>query len=192
MSCKIHRNTPRSPYNVGNGTPLQCSCLENPRDRGAWCTGCREVGARRCWWRGGESWLGDVGMVCCLSGRKQTKANTHTHTHTHANPGDFSHSFLLIEVPFPAHQTRNKWLLETSLSASSAHAWCQAKLEFLHGETRGKNWETHCNFSITLESISFSILCKLPRPTARRALSEGREVPQAAFPSCCLAMQTQR
>ena len=21
---------------VGNGNPLQCSCLENPRDRGAW------------------------------------------------------------------------------------------------------------------------------------------------------------
>ena len=20
-----------------NGTPLQCSCLENPMDRGAWC-----------------------------------------------------------------------------------------------------------------------------------------------------------
>ena len=30
------------------------------------------------------------------------------------------------------------------------------------------------------------------RPTATRALSEGREAPQAAFPSCCLAMQTQR
>ena len=26
----------------------------------------------------------------------------------------------------------------------------------------------------------------------RRALSEGREAPQAAFPSCCLATQTQR
>ena len=25
----------RSP-GVGNGTPLQCSCLENPMDRGAW------------------------------------------------------------------------------------------------------------------------------------------------------------
>ena len=25
----------RSP-GVGNGNPLQCSCLENPRDRGAW------------------------------------------------------------------------------------------------------------------------------------------------------------
>ena len=21
----------------GHGNPLQCSCLENPRDRGAWC-----------------------------------------------------------------------------------------------------------------------------------------------------------
>ena len=28
----------------GNGNPLQCSCLENPMDRGAWgdtCTGCK-------------------------------------------------------------------------------------------------------------------------------------------------------
>ena len=23
-------------YGEGNGTPLQCSCLENPRDGGAW------------------------------------------------------------------------------------------------------------------------------------------------------------
>ena len=22
----------------GNGNPLQCSCLENPMDRGAWCS----------------------------------------------------------------------------------------------------------------------------------------------------------
>ena len=26
----------RAYYGEGNGTPLQCSCLENPRDRGAW------------------------------------------------------------------------------------------------------------------------------------------------------------
>ena len=24
-------------YGEGNGNPLQYSCLENPRDRGAWC-----------------------------------------------------------------------------------------------------------------------------------------------------------
>ena len=24
-------------WGEGSGNPLQCSCLENPRDRGAWC-----------------------------------------------------------------------------------------------------------------------------------------------------------
>ena len=28
--------SPRKPDGEGNGNPLQCSCLENPRDRGAW------------------------------------------------------------------------------------------------------------------------------------------------------------
>ena len=28
------RRSPRG----GNGNPLQCSCLEDPMDRGAWCT----------------------------------------------------------------------------------------------------------------------------------------------------------
>ena len=27
----------------GNGNPLQCSCLENPRDREAWCAAVYEV-----------------------------------------------------------------------------------------------------------------------------------------------------
>ena len=27
---------PVSFYGEGNGNPLQCSCLENPRDRGTW------------------------------------------------------------------------------------------------------------------------------------------------------------
>ena len=30
----------------GNGNPLQCSCLENPRDREAWWAGCRLQGCR--------------------------------------------------------------------------------------------------------------------------------------------------
>ena len=29
-----------------NGNPLQCSCLENPRDREAWWAGCRLWGCR--------------------------------------------------------------------------------------------------------------------------------------------------
>ena len=36
----------------GNGTPLQYSCLENPMDRGAWCTAVHGVAQ-------GRTWLGD-------------------------------------------------------------------------------------------------------------------------------------
>ena len=39
----------------------------------------------------------------------------------------------------------------------------------------------------SLQRAYGSEVCKLPRPPARRALSEGREAPQAAFPSCCMA-----
>ena len=41
--CKESDTTERIPFHFslscigeGNGSPLQCSCLENPRDRGAW------------------------------------------------------------------------------------------------------------------------------------------------------------
>ena len=32
----LHFHFPLSCIGEGNGNPLQCSCLENPRDRGAW------------------------------------------------------------------------------------------------------------------------------------------------------------
>ena len=33
---RLHFNFPLSCIGEGNGNPLQCSCLENPRDREAW------------------------------------------------------------------------------------------------------------------------------------------------------------
>ena len=33
---RLHFHFSLSCIGEGNGTPLQCSCLENPRDRGAW------------------------------------------------------------------------------------------------------------------------------------------------------------
>ena len=33
----------------GNGNPLQCSCLENPRDTGAWCAAVYGVAQSRIW-----------------------------------------------------------------------------------------------------------------------------------------------
>ena len=36
MTEQLHFNFSLSCTGEGNGNPLQCSCLENPRDRGAW------------------------------------------------------------------------------------------------------------------------------------------------------------
>jgi len=36
LSVGYNRATSLSCIGEGNGNPLQCSCLENPRDRGAW------------------------------------------------------------------------------------------------------------------------------------------------------------
>ena len=35
---RLHFHFSLSCIGEGNGNPLQCSCLENPRDRGAWWT----------------------------------------------------------------------------------------------------------------------------------------------------------
>ena len=36
MTERLHFHFSLSCIGQGNGNPLQCSCLENPRDRGAW------------------------------------------------------------------------------------------------------------------------------------------------------------
>ena len=36
MTERLHFHFSLSCIGEGNGTPLQCSCLENPRDGGAW------------------------------------------------------------------------------------------------------------------------------------------------------------
>ena len=38
MTKQLHFHFSLSCIGEGNGNPLQCSCLENPRDRGAWWT----------------------------------------------------------------------------------------------------------------------------------------------------------
>ena len=36
MTERLHFHFSLSRIGEGNGNPVQCSCLENPRDRGAW------------------------------------------------------------------------------------------------------------------------------------------------------------
>ena len=40
---RLHFHFPPSCTGEGNGNPLQCSCLENPRDGGAWWAAISEV-----------------------------------------------------------------------------------------------------------------------------------------------------
>ena len=37
MTERLHFHFSVSCIGEGNGNPLQCCCLENPRDRGVWC-----------------------------------------------------------------------------------------------------------------------------------------------------------
>ena len=50
ISCVAGRFfTTKPPEGEGNGTPLQCSCLENPMDRGAWWAAVHGVAKSRTW-----------------------------------------------------------------------------------------------------------------------------------------------
>ena len=46
---RLHFHFSLSCIGEGNGNPLQCSCLENPRDRGAWWAAIYEVAQSRTW-----------------------------------------------------------------------------------------------------------------------------------------------
>ena len=46
---RLHFHFSLSCIGEGNGNPLQCSCLENPRDRGAWWAAISGVAQSRTW-----------------------------------------------------------------------------------------------------------------------------------------------
>ena len=46
---RLHFHFPLSCTGEGNGNPLQCSCLENPRDGGAWWAAVSGVAQSRTW-----------------------------------------------------------------------------------------------------------------------------------------------
>ena len=47
MTERLHFHFSLSCIGEGNGNPVQCSCLENPRDRGAWWAAVSEVAQSR-------------------------------------------------------------------------------------------------------------------------------------------------
>ena len=47
MTEQLHFHFSLSCTGEGNGNPLQCSCLENPREGGAWCAAIHGVAQSR-------------------------------------------------------------------------------------------------------------------------------------------------
>ena len=63
---RLHFHFSLSCTGKGNGNPLQCSCLENPRDGGAWWAAIYGVAQSRTWlkWLSNSSMVPNQGWIC--------------------------------------------------------------------------------------------------------------------------------
>ena len=102
----------RSP-GVGDGNPLQYSCLENSTDRGAW--------------QATVYWVAESDMTehACVRAR----AHTHTHTHTHS---EFEKCRHLRPQPRLLHVCMYVQLLHSCLTLSNTMN-CSPPGTFVHG-----------------------------------------------------------
>ena len=70
MTERLHFDFSLSCIGEGNGNPLHCSCLENPRDRGAWWAaiyGVAESDMTEVTWQQQQQ----QGILMCSQGREQ-------------------------------------------------------------------------------------------------------------------------
>ena len=70
----------------GNGNPLQCSCLENPRDGGAWWAaiyGVAQSRTRLKWLSSSSKKPGGLQAIGSQRVGYKWSSDTHTHIHTH-------------------------------------------------------------------------------------------------------------
>ena len=64
MTERLHFHFSLSCIGEGNGNPFQCSCLENPRDRGAWWAAVYAVAQSWTWLKRLSSSSSSVDLVC--------------------------------------------------------------------------------------------------------------------------------
>ena len=84
---RLHFHFSLSCIGEGNGNPLQCSCLENPRDGGAWRTAvCGVAQSQTRLKRLSSSSVKDAHSMHKTETEGEC-VHTHTHTHTHRAGG---------------------------------------------------------------------------------------------------------
>ena len=67
MTGRLHFHFSLSCLGEGNGNPLQCSCLENPRDAGAWWAAAYGVPQSRTWLKRLSSSSSMISLLLCIS-----------------------------------------------------------------------------------------------------------------------------
>ena len=120
---RLHFHFSLSCIGEGNGTPLQCSCLENPRDGGAWQTAIYGVAQSRT--------------------RLKRLSSSSSHTSTWIN---YRYTYVPSLLNFPPTLSRHSNQLSQSTSLSSLHHtanshWLPSlritSVSFLHGVACG-------------------------------------------------------
>ena len=135
MTEQLHFHFSLSCIGGGNGNPLQCSCLENPRDKGAWWAAVNGVAQSRT----RQKWLSSSydPMDCStpvFPVHHQLPELSQTHVHRCGDAIEPSHP---LSPPTPSefnlsqHQALFQWVsclhqvakvLELSISASNEHS----------------------------------------------------------------------
>ena len=78
---RLHFHFSLSCIGEGYGNPLQCSCLENPRDRGAWKAAVSGVAQSQ------HDWVTHIANQQCFDSFRWTvKGLSHTYTRIHSPP----------------------------------------------------------------------------------------------------------
>ena len=142
---RLHFHFSLSWIGEGNGNPLQCSCLENPRDGGAWWAAVHGVAQSWTWLkRLSSSSSSSMGLVfIMLSEINQTEKDKY-------------HILLL------AHGILKKWYKWTYLQTET-DSQTEKKFVVIRGERWGKDrlgvWDWHVHSAICkIENQQWSII----------------------------------
>ena len=103
----------------GNGNPLYCSCLENPRDRGAWWAAVSGVAQSQTWlkWLSSSSskvkWSHKsrvlTGMIC-VQGEETSGMQTQRRDHYNPRREDSEPILQHLDLGLPVFWTVRKWM----------------------------------------------------------------------------------
>ena len=150
----------------GNGNPLQCSCLENPRDCGAWWAAI--FGAAQSWTR-----LSDCTFIFTFMHWRRQWQPTYCSTLCDAIDGSplgspipgilQARTVSGLPLPSPMHESENESAVAQSCTTLSDPMDCSLPGSSVHGFSRQEYWS----------GVPLPFPRQMPRPTNSESLRPG-------------------